>query len=136
MNATARHISGGAGWWKSPCPDLARAWARKLAQATQQAQVSGGVADGSEEGLVMRLERSSDVVPTEGIGQPGNGEEPARSVKPFGIAKRVVWEAYRHVKANRGAAGIDGESIEMFEANLKDNLYRRGSQCSAPRYTL
>jgi hypothetical protein len=68
----------------------------------------------------MGLERSGDVVPTETVGQPGNGEELARAVKPFGIAKRVVWEAYRQVKANRGAAGIEGERIEMFEANLRD----------------
>jgi hypothetical protein len=40
---------------------------------------------------VMGLERSSDVVLTESVGQPGNGEEPARAVKPFGIAKRVVY---------------------------------------------
>jgi hypothetical protein len=83
----------------------------------------------------MGLERSSDVVPTEHVGQPGNGEEPARAVKPFGIAKRVVWEAYRHVKANRGAAGIDGESMEMFEANLKDNLYRVWNRMSSGSYT-
>src|ERR1700739_1966731 len=88
-----------------------------------EAQVSGGVADGSEEGPVMGLERSSDVVPTESVGQPGNGEEPARAVKPFGIAKRVVWEAYRHVKANRGAAGIDGGSMGLFEVNLKNKSF-------------
>jgi len=82
----------------------------------------------------MGLERSSDVVRTESVGQPGNGEELARAVKPFGIAKRVVWEAYRHVKANRGAAGIDGESIEMFEANLKDNLYRVWNRMSSGSY--
>ena len=82
----------------------------------------------------MGLERSSDVVRTESVGQPGNGEEPARAVKPFGIAKRVVWEAYRHVKANRGAAGIDGESIEMFEANLKSNLYRVWNRMSSGSY--
>lgn len=58
----------------------------------------------------MGLERSGDVVPTAHVGQPGNGEEPASTVKPFGIAKRVVWEAYRQVKANRGAAGIDGKA--------------------------
>jgi len=46
----------------------------------------------------------------------------------------VVWEAYRHVKANRGAAGIDGESIEMFEANLKDNLYRVWNRMSSGSY--
>ena len=99
-----------------------------------EAQVSGGVAGGSDEGPVMGLERSSDVVPTESVGQPGDGEEPARAVKPFGIAKRVVWEAYRHVKANRGAAGIDGESMEMFEANLKDNLYRVWNRMSSGSY--
>ena len=82
----------------------------------------------------MGLERSSDVVRTESVGQPGNGEEPAKAVKPFGIAKRVVWEAYRHVKANQGAAGIDGESIEMFEVNLKDNLYRLWNRMSSGSY--
>ena len=29
--------------------------------------------------------------------------------KPFCIAKREVWEAYKQVKANRGAAGVDGQ---------------------------
>lgn len=82
----------------------------------------------------MGLERSSDVVLVELASQPGNGEEPARSIKPFGIAKRVVWEAYRQVKANRGAAGIDGETLEMFEANLKDNLYRVWNRMSSGSY--
>ena len=36
----------------------------------------------------------------------------------------VVWEAYREVKANDGAAGVDGESIEEFERDLKGNLYK------------
>jgi proline iminopeptidase len=85
-------------------------------------------------GKLASWDRSSDVVPTESVGQPGNGEEPARAVKPFGIAKRVVWEAYRHVKANRGAAGIDGESMQMFEANLKDNLYRVWNRMSSGSY--
>jgi RNA-directed DNA polymerase len=99
------------------------------------ARISGGVAGGSDEGSVMGLERSSDIVPTEPAGQPGNGEELARTVKPFGIAKRVVWEAYRQVKANQGAAGIDGESLEMFEANLKDNLYKVWNRMSSGSYT-
>jgi group II intron reverse transcriptase/maturase len=99
------------------------------------AQISGGVAGGSDEGSVMGLERSSDVVLTGPVGQPGNGEELAGTVKPFGIAKRVVWEAYRQVKANRGAAGIDGETLEMFEANLKDNLYRVWNRMSSGSYT-
>ena len=44
--------------------------------------------------------------------------------KPFSISKKIVWEAYERVKANQGAAGVDAESIEMFEQNLKNNLYR------------
>jgi hypothetical protein len=62
MKATARHISGGAGWWKSPCPDLARAWAGKLAQATQHAPISVGATDLSVEASVMDVERSGGVI--------------------------------------------------------------------------
>ena len=46
------------------------------------------------------------------------------SDKPFVISKREVWNAYLKVKANKGAAGVDGCSIEDFEADLKDNLYK------------
>jgi RNA-directed DNA polymerase len=51
-------------------------------------------------------------------------EEPISKTKPFSISKQVVWEAYRRVKANQGAAGVDGQSIKDFEAGLKDNLYK------------
>jgi hypothetical protein len=44
--------------------------------------------------------------------------------KPFCISKREVWEAYKRVKANQGAAGVDEQSIADFERNLKGNLYR------------
>jgi len=44
--------------------------------------------------------------------------------KPFCIAKRDVWEAYRQVKANRGAAGVDEQSLEDFDRDLSKNLYR------------
>jgi acetyl esterase/lipase len=44
------------------------------------------------------------------------------STKPYCIAKRVVWEAYQLVKANRGAAGVDNETIAMFEQSLSGNL--------------
>jgi RNA-directed DNA polymerase len=43
--------------------------------------------------------------------------------KPFAISKKMVWEAYKAVKANKGAPGIDGQSIESFERNLARNLY-------------
>ena len=56
------------------------------------------------------------------MGQLGNEDERMTSVKPFDISRRRVLEAYWHVKANRGAAGIDGESLAMFEADLSRNL--------------
>ena len=52
------------------------------------------------------------------------------STKPFVIAKRVVWEAYQQVKANRGAAGIDDETIAMFDQNLSRNLYKLWNRMS------
>ena len=49
--------------------------------------------------------------------------------KSFDISKRLVWEAYKSVKANQGAAGVDGQSVEEFEADLRNNLYRSGIGC-------
>lgn len=56
------------------------------------------------------------------------------STKPFGIAKHVVLEAYKAVKANQGSPGIDGESIELFEKDLKNNLYRIWNRMSSGSY--
>ncbi|OYW51915.1 MAG: hypothetical protein B7Y80_20950 [Hyphomicrobium sp. 32-62-53] len=44
--------------------------------------------------------------------------------KPFNIDKRKVYEAYLQVRSNGGAAGVDGVTIEQFEADLKGNLYK------------
>ena len=54
--------------------------------------------------------------------------------KPFDISKEVVWRAYRKVKANQGAAGIDGESIGGFEKDLKGNLYKLWNRMSSGSY--
>jgi RNA-directed DNA polymerase len=54
--------------------------------------------------------------------------------KPFSIAKRDVWEAYLRVKANRGSAGVDGESIQAFEKDLSNNLYRIWNRMSSGSY--
>jgi len=54
--------------------------------------------------------------------------------KPFCISKWVVFEAYKRVKANKGAAGIDQESISDFEINLKGNLYRIWNRMSSGSY--
>jgi RNA-directed DNA polymerase len=54
--------------------------------------------------------------------------------KSFEISKHVVFEAYRRVKANKGAAGVDGESIEQFEVDLKGNLYKLWNRLSSGSY--
>ena len=54
--------------------------------------------------------------------------------KPFCIAKREVWEAYKQVKANRGAAGVDGQSIEDFDRDQSKNLYRIWNRLSSGSY--
>ena len=56
------------------------------------------------------------------------------SGKPFDISKREVWEAWEKVKANKGAPGVDGCSIEMFEADVKNNLYRVWNRMSSGSY--
>lgn len=54
--------------------------------------------------------------------------------KPFDIPKRLVWEAYKCVKANKGAAGIDGQSIKVFDQDLTNNLYRLWNRLSSGSY--
>jgi len=54
--------------------------------------------------------------------------------KPFDISKRDVWEAFKVVKANRGAAGVDGQSIADFEADLSNNLYKLWNRLSSGSY--
>ena len=54
--------------------------------------------------------------------------------KPFNIPKALVWEAFKRVKANGGAAGVDKESIEMFEGKLSDNLYKLWNRLCSGSY--
>ncbi len=61
-------------------------------------------------------------------------EEPVPEAKPYDIPKQLVWEAYQRVKANRGAAGVDGESLAAFEKGLKGNLYKVWNRMSSGSY--
>lgn len=54
--------------------------------------------------------------------------------KPFSISKQLVWEAYKRVKANKGSAGVDRESIADFEVKLEDNLYKLWNRMSSGSY--
>ena len=54
--------------------------------------------------------------------------------KPYDIPKREVWEAYKRVRANQGAAGVDGQMISDFEADLENNLYKLWNRLSSGSY--
>jgi RNA-directed DNA polymerase len=54
--------------------------------------------------------------------------------KPFVIAKWAVWEAYEKVKANKGAPGVDAVSLETFEQDLRNNLYKIWNRMSSGTY--
>ena len=78
-----------------------------------------------------------------GTGHPGSTsgqlprqEEPVVEPRPkqFAISRKVVWAAYQRVKANKGAAGIDGQSMKEFEQDLKGNLYKLWNRMSSGSY--
>ena len=78
----------------------------------------------------MRAEQRGRVTPvrlaaklTVGGGESVTEPKPTMA-KPFVISKWVVSEAYETVKANQGAARVDGQSIAELERDLKGNLYK------------
>src|SRR5690606_10868691 len=69
-----------------------------------------------------------------GAGQPLWREELGHMTKSFDIPKRLVWNAFRRVKSNGGAAGVDKETIAEFERDLRGNLYKIWNRMSAGSY--
>ena len=81
----------------------------------------------------MRAEqRSPTIWPKAAANQ--KWEEPVSEAKPYKIPKQLVWEAYQRVRANRGAGGVDGESLLAFEKDLKGNLYKIWNRMSSGSY--
>jgi RNA-directed DNA polymerase len=60
--------------------------------------------------------------------------KPRPNDKSFAIPKLLVWEAWRQVKANKGAPGVDGQDLAEFEADLRDNLYKIWNRMSSGTY--
>jgi RNA-directed DNA polymerase len=54
--------------------------------------------------------------------------------RSWSIPKLYVWDAYKRVKANRGAAGVDDQTIEEFERELANNLYKLWNRMSSGSY--
>jgi len=54
--------------------------------------------------------------------------------KPFNISKHIVMQAFKYIKANAGAAGVDQQTLADFEKNLKGNLYKLWNRLSSGSY--
>jgi len=54
--------------------------------------------------------------------------------KPFGISKRLVWGAYQRVKSNKGSAGVDNQSLDAFEDNESNHLYKLWNRMASGSY--
>jgi group II intron reverse transcriptase/maturase len=76
--------------------------------------------------------RDCTIQPEEGTNR--KREESRTKARPFCISQREVVEAFKQVRANQGAAGVDGQSITQFEANLRNNLYKLWNRMSSGSY--
>ncbi len=63
-----------------------------------------------------------------------DGRNLPKKARPFEISQKVVVEAWKQVKANKGAAGVDKQSIAEFETNLRNNLYKVWNRMSSGSY--
>src|ERR1700760_583666 len=99
-----------------------------------EAGARDGAAHSSDESLVMREERRGGVIQSSEVANPQTGMRSRNLTKPYVIAKRAVWNACQQVKANQGAAGVDEETIAMFEQDLSKNLYKLWNRMSSGSY--
>lgn len=107
---------------------------KKATSANTDVPARGGAARSSDEAPVMGVERRGCVAQEDGSDQPRKRDESTPSTKSFAITKRQVFTAWKQVKANRGSAGIDEESIAEFEKNLARNLYRIWNRMASGSY--
>jgi group II intron reverse transcriptase/maturase len=94
-----------------------------------------GLSHSSEEAPVMGVERRAEVTQLRlSLTTPKGGRIGGTETKSIPITKRMIWESYKKVRKNKGAAGIDEETIEMYEERLEDNLYVLWNRMSSGSY--
>ena len=99
-----------------------------LARPKTDALYDGGLSRSSVEAPVMGVERRVEVIQLELplTTLDKQGRDNGSTTKSIPITKQMVWESYK-VRSNKGAAGIDKETIAMYEERLSDNLYYYGT---------
>jgi len=94
-----------------------------------------GLSHSSEEASVMGVERRAEVTQLRlPLTTPKGGRAGGAETKSIPITKQMIWKAYKKVRSNKGAAGIDEETIAMYEERLQDNLYMLWNRMSSGSY--
>jgi RNA-directed DNA polymerase len=94
----------------------------------------GGLPRKSDEVSVMEMEQRGQPVRSKAGSQPADGRNSRVETKPFNIPKRIVFEAFKRVKANKGGYGVDSQSLSDFEVDLGNNLYKLWNRMSSGSY--
>ena len=94
-----------------------------------------GLSHSSDETSVMGVERRAEVTQLRlPLTTPKGGRDSGTETKSIPITKRMILESYKKVRKNKGAAGIDEETIAMYEQRLEDNLYMLWNRMSSGSY--
>jgi group II intron reverse transcriptase/maturase len=94
-----------------------------------------GLSHSSEEVPVMGVERRAGVTQLRlPLTTPKGGRDSGAETKSIPITKRMIWESYKKVRSNKGAAGIDEETIEWYEKCLQNNLYMLWNRMGSGSY--
>jgi RNA-directed DNA polymerase len=94
----------------------------------------GGLPRKSDEVSVIEAEQRGQPVQSRAEDQPADGRNSRVETKPFSIPKRIVFEAFKRVKANKGGYGVDAQSLSDFEIDLGNNLYKLWNRMSSGSY--
>lgn len=115
-----------------PREKLKRPYGRK-SQSTED-DPRDGVVRSSEEASVMEADAKGRPRTIDETLANLKREEPVSQSKPYDVSKQSVWDAYKRVKANQGASGVDEMTIQKLEENLEDNLYKLWNRMSSGSY--